>query len=118
MDDLALNRIISGNVAINIDSDVFFVKPFTPEVKYAASVEASKAFDSAFGDGILLLEESFELSGWTEDDEQALTEVIPKNIEQMKLDYFNRFALKTSRDQIAKKLASVQNIMKKLTEKK
>lgn len=118
MDDLALNRIISGNVAINLGSDVFFVRPFTPEVKYAASVEAARAFDSAFSDGILLLEECYELSEWTEEEEQALTELIPKNLEQMKLDYFNRFAMKTSRDQIGKQIKSVQKMVVKLSQKK
>lgn len=79
------------------------VEPFTFEDHYLAEIYAEEEYEKAFSEEILTIEETMEFvikeGWWSQEDDEILTK-IPKNIEQMKLDYYNNFHSVTTKKYI------------------
>lgn len=89
-----LYRILSGQTIINENGLTVIVGPFSFFDHYQAEIFAEEKYNQAFLEGHFTESETqdllVEMGLWTEDDENNLQQ-IPKNIDQMKIDYFNLF---------------------------
>jgi hypothetical protein len=92
-----LNQVLSGNIIVNSKIGLITIRQPDATIRYLADFLSEQVYDEAFEDGAYIQEEMEDLiiyhGWWTEEDEDQL-EQIPKDLEQMKLDYFNNFLRK------------------------
>lgn len=88
-------KIIVGNITIHQPSI---------DIRYAADFFSQKIYDESFSEGILTLEESYEMV----DFDESQLEQIPKDIDQMKVDYFNSFYSDSNKKFIRKAIKEKQ----------
>ena len=89
-----LNKILSGNILIQMRDNLLVVRQPSAEIRYLADFLSEQVYEEAFKQNIYLQEELEELiieNGWWTQDEEDELKQIPKDIEQMKVDYFNSF---------------------------
>lgn len=96
-----LYRIISGTNIIHLNGLTLEVRPFSVIDRCLSEIEYQKTYDDCFMNGFYTHEETLEMIGWGLDQEKALNDIYPK-IEQMKLDYFNRFIYAKDKERIKK----------------
>ena len=117
-----LYQLLSGNVAILIDGDVFFVSTPDIRIKYLAEIYSQQKYEQAFSEGFMIEEDAISLAmetgEWDEEKEELLTDKLPKNIEQMKLDYYKRFYITSSKNEIKKKIEELEKKINSLYQKK
>lgn len=86
--DFFINRIISGVLFFNYKGLTLEIRTPKPNVKYKASVIYQNHYDACIKDEVLTEEQTFETlklnNLWTDEDEKALDETIPKDIETLK----------------------------------
>lgn len=94
-----LNKILSGNILVQTRNNILTVRQPDAATRYLADF-SEQVYEDAFKNNIYLQEELEELiienAWWTQDKQDELTQ-IPKDIEQMKVDYFNSFCEITSK---------------------
>lgn len=92
-----LDRVLSGKVYLRVSDDLVCVHPPDAELRYLADFLSQDVYDEAIRAGSLTLQE-LEIflrdeGLWSKDDEDLL-EKISRDIETLKLDYFNSFHFK------------------------
>jgi hypothetical protein len=111
-----LNRLLSGIVIFKIKGICIQVKPATVEDKALADFYAQEIYEDALLDTSLTNKDVEQLlldnNWWTKEEGEAL-ETMNKNLEQMKLDYYNNFFKPDTRDYIQK---SITNLEKKIND--
>lgn len=116
-----LYQILSGIVRIRVNGFTVIVEPFSLYNRYLSEVFAEEKYEEAFSDGHLTQEEAVDLmiecGFWSEEDESNLIS-IPKNIEQMKVDYFNNHLFESSRSYIEKNINFQKKRLSDLNSKK
>lgn len=104
-----------------MSGSILTIEPFSIDLKYLAEMEAEQAYNSAFLDGAYSADELLSLirenGWWTDEDEEKLLS-LPKNIEQMKLDYYNNFHSKSTLDYIRSNITFQQNNLNQLYSRK
>ena len=89
-----LYRIISGITHLRFKTAEVFICPLTSEQKYLAEIFGDDMYDEALRSGCLVQEEVDELllnKGLWSSREEMLVEKIPKDIEELKYQYFIQF---------------------------
>lgn len=89
-----LYRIISGKTIVNLSGLTLVVRPFSVDDMYFAESVGNEVYQNMFENGCYTTYEILEISKYYEiwsDDKESLIEQIPKDIDQMKLDYYNAF---------------------------
>lgn len=91
----SLYQLLTGDVAILIDGSIFFIKPFTAKIKQLASIYAERTYEEAFMQGCLTLDQAEDLAIqnklWSEEDNELLTKILPRKVEDAKFEYFINF---------------------------
>lgn len=107
-----INSLISGTVVFKLGRQYIHVKPASAEDKTFADFFSQEQYDDALIDGLWTQEDAeqylINMGYWSEDDDK-MTKEIEKNIENMKVDYFNHFYNSSTRDYIKKNIKK-QNI--------
>lgn len=102
-----INSLISGIVVFKIGREYIHVKPASAEDRTFADFFSQEQYDDAIIDGLWTQEDAekylIAMGYWSKEDEDRIKE-IEKNIENMKVDYFNNFYSSTTRDYIKKNL--------------
>lgn len=102
-----LNSIISGIVIVKIGRQYIYVKPASAEDKTFADFFSQEQHDDALIDGIWTQQDAEEhlilIGHWKEENDKRIEE-IEKNIENMKVDYFNHFYDSTTKNYIKKNI--------------
>jgi hypothetical protein len=115
-------QLLSGNVAIFLDGDVFFVTSPDIHLKYLAEIYSQQEYNKAFSAGMMTEEDAIELAvdtgEWSDEEEDLLTNKLPKNIDQMKLDYYNRFYVTSSKNKIKQQIEEISKKANSLYQKK
>jgi len=115
-------QLLSGNVAIFLDGDVFFITSPDIHLKYLAEIYSQQEYDKAFSAGMMTEEDAIQLAidtgEWSDEEEDLLSNKLPKNIDQMKLDYYHRFYITSSKNEIKKKIEEVSKKINSLYYKK
>ena len=116
-----LNKILSGNILIQMRDNLLIVRQPSTEVRYLADFFSEQVYEDAFKTNIYLQEELEELiieNGWWTQDEEDELKQIPKDIEQMKVDYFNSFLRDNVKDLIKKGIRKKEDEFEDLTKEK
>ena len=115
-------QLLSGNVAILLDGDVFFIASPDINTKHLAEIYSQQEYERAFSEGMMTQENAIELcietGEWSPEEEELLSNKLPKNIEQMKLDYYKRFYITSSRKEIKNKIDELTKKINMLYHKK
>ena len=116
-----LNKILSGNILVQARNNILTVRQPDAATRYLADFFSEQVYEEAFKKNIYLQEELEELiienGWWTQDQEDELKQ-IPKDIEQMKLDYFNSFLRDNVKDLIKKGIRKKEDRFEDLTKEK
>lgn len=102
-----INSLISGIVIFKAGKDYVYVKPASAEDKTFADFFSQEQYDDALIDGIWTQKdaEDYLISmGYWSDEYEKRTQEIEKNIENMKVDYFNHFYNSTTKEYIKKNI--------------
>lgn len=101
--DFFINRIISETLYFNYNNLDLEIKPPTPEVKYKASVIYQRHYEDCIENEVLTEEQTLEALKlnklWTDEEEKALTETIPSDIETLKYKLYINEARPSIREQ-------------------
>lgn len=102
-----INSLISGIVVFKIGKEYIYVKPSSAEDKTFADFFSQEQYDDALIDGIWTQKDAeeylLEMGYWSKSDEEKIEE-IEKNLENMKVDYFNNFYNSTTKEYIKKNI--------------
>lgn len=116
-----LNKVLSGKFLIKMRDDVLIINQPDATVRYLADFFADEVYENAFEEGVYLQEELESLiiqnGWWTQDKEDELTQ-IPKDLEQMKVDYFNNFIRDDTKALIKKGIRKKEQRFEELTQEK
>lgn len=116
-----LNKILSGNILVQARNNILTVRQPDAATRYLADFFSEQVYEEAFKNNIYLQEELEELiienAWWTQDEEDELKQ-IPKDIEQMKLDYFNSFLRDNVKDLVKKGIRKKEDRFEDLTKEK
>ena len=116
-----LNKILSGNILVQTRNNILTVRQPDAGTRYLADFFAEQVYEEAFKQNIYLQEELEELiieNGWWTQDEEDELKQIPKDIEQMKVDYFNSFLRDDAKTLIKKGIREREDRFEKLTQDK
>lgn len=116
-----LYKVLSGKILINVSGSTLKIEPFSIDLKYLAELRAEEVYNEAFLDGNYSADEILHLireNGWWTDEDEERLKSIPKNIEQMKLDYYNNFHSKSTTEYIQKNIVSQQNTLNTIYSRK
>ena len=116
-----LNKILSGNILVQTRNNILTVRQPDATTRYLADFFCEQVYQDAFSENIYLQEELEELiieNGWWTQDEEDELKQIPKDIEQMKLDYFNSFLRDSVKDLIKKGVRKKEDRFEELTKDK
>lgn len=116
-----INRLLSGVIVFNLRGMCVQVKPATVEDKTLADFYAQEIYEESLLDCSLtqsdvdsmLLKEGW----WTKEEEESL-ELMNKNLEQMKLDYYMNFFKTDAREYIKKAIDNLEEKVNQLFMKK
>jgi hypothetical protein len=97
---MEIDKIISGKTIIRLDGELITINPPDSYTKHLAEIFSKEVYDDAFIKNVPLFEELLELTDWSDEDENNLSKVFPKNLDQMKLDYYKRFHLDSAKREI------------------
>ncbi len=116
-----LNKILSGNILVQTRNNILTVRQPDAATRYLADFFSEQVYEDAFKNNIYLQEELEELiienAWWTQDKQDELTQ-IPKDIEQMKVDYFNSFLRDNVKELIKKGISKKEDRFEDLTKEK
>ena len=116
-----INSLISGIVVFKIGREYIYVKPASAEDKTFADFFSQEQYDDALIDGIWNQDDAekylIEMGYWSQSEEDKIKE-LEKNIENMKLDYFNNFYNSSTKDYIKKNLSKQTGNSQDLLNKK
>ena len=116
-----LNKILSGNILVQTRNNILTVRQPDAGTRYLADFFAEQVYEEAFKQNIYLQEELEELiieNGWWTQDEEDELKQIPKDIEQMKVDYFNSFLRDDTKALIKRGIREREDRFEKLTQDK
>lgn len=116
-----LNKVLSGDIILKTGCGLLVVKQPSAELRYLADFFSQEVYDEAFESNIFLQEELEELiieNGWWEQEQEDLLKSIPKDLEQMKVDYFNNFIKSDVIKSIKKAIKKREDQFEKLTQTK
>ena len=116
-----LNKILSGNILVQTRNNILTVRQPDATTRYLADFFCEQIYEDAFSKNIYLQEELEELiieNGWWTQDEEDELKQIPKDIEQMKLDYFNNFLRDNVKDLVKKGIRKKEDRFEELTKNK
>jgi hypothetical protein len=116
-----LNKILSGNILVQARNNILTVRQPDAATRYLADFFSEQVYEDAFKNNIYLQEELEELiieNGWWTQDEENELKQIPKDIEQMKVDYFNSFLRDNVKELIKKGIRKKQDRFEDLTKEK
>lgn len=116
-----LNKVLSGDILINTRKGLLVVHQPSAALRYLADFFSNQAYEEAFETNIFLQEELEELiieNGWWEQEQEDLLKSIPKDLEQMKVDYFNNFIKSDVTKSIKKAIKKREEQFEKLTQAK
>jgi hypothetical protein len=116
-----LNKILSGNILVQTRNNILTVRQPDATTRYLADFFCEQVYQDAFSENIYLQEELEELiieNGWWTQDEEDELKQIPKDIENMKLDYFNSFLRDNVKDLIKKGIRGKEDRFEELTKDK
>ena len=111
-----INTLISGVIILKIGREYIFINPPSAEDKTFADFFSYEVYQDCLLEGMLKEEEVEDFlieNGFWSKEESELMEQIQKNMQQMKLDYFNSFYNSTTKEYIKKNL---KNQEKRVTE--
>ena len=122
MDDKPLiNRLLSGIVIFKLKDEYIQVKPAKVEDKAFADFYAQEIYEDGLIEG-LLTEKDIEAlmfeKGWWSKDQDDLVETLTKNLDQMKLDYYNNFFKEDTKQYIKRAIDSQKDKISDLFQKK
>lgn len=89
-----LNKVLSGIIIVRSKNGLITIRQPCAQIRYAADFFASNVYNEAFEENVFLSEELEEViikNGWWTQLQQDRIDAIPKEVEQMKLDYYNSF---------------------------
>lgn len=116
-----LDRILSGKVFVRVSDDLVCVHPPDAELRYLADFLSQDVYDEAIRAGSLTLQELeifLRSEGlWSKDDEDLL-EIISRDLEQLRVEYFRAFCYKSRLPAIKAEITSRQNHMQRLSNKR
>jgi hypothetical protein len=115
-----INSLISGIVVFKIGREYIYVKPASAEDRTFADFFSQEQYDDALIDGLWTQDDAekylIEMGYWSKEEEEKIEE-LEKNMENMKLDYFNNFYNSSTKDYIKsnlkKQTANHQELMNK-----
>ena len=116
-----INTLISGVIILKIGREYIFINPPSAEDKTFADFFSYEIYEDCLLDGMLKEEEVEEFlieNGFWSKEESELMEQIQKNMQQMKLDYFNSFYNSTTKEYIQKNLEKQEKRVSELYKKK
>lgn len=116
-----LNKILSGNILVQTRNNILTVRQPDAATRYLADFFCEQIYEDAFSKNIYLQEELEELiieNGWWTQEEEDELKQIPKDIEQMKLDYFNSFLRDNTKTLIKKAIRKKEDRFEELTKDK
>jgi len=116
-----LNKVLSGKILIKMRDNVLIVHQPDATVRYLADFFADDIYDDAFKKGVYIQEELEDLiieNGWWAQEKEDELKQIPKDIEQMKVDYFNNFIRDETRAFIKKGIRKKEDRFEELTQEK
>ena len=116
-----INTLISGVIILKIGREYIFVNPPSAEDKTFADFFSYEVYEDCLLEGMLKEEEVEEFlieNGFWSKEESELMEQIQKNMQQMRLDYFNSFYNSTTKEYIKKNLEKQEKRVSKLYKKK
>ena len=116
-----LNKILSGNILVQTRNNILTVRQPDATTRYLADFFCEQVYEDAFSKNIYLQEELEELiieNGWWTQEEEDELKQIPKDIEQMKLDYFNSFLRDNTKTLIKKAIRKKEDRFEELTKDK
>jgi len=115
-----LNKVLSGKILVKIRDNVLIVHQPDATIRYLADFFADDIYEDAFKKGVYIQEELEDLiieNGWWAQEKEDELKQIPKDIEQMKVDYFNNFIRDETRAFIKKALEKKKTVLKNLHRK-
>lgn len=116
-----LNQVLSGKFLVKMRDDVLIINQPDATVRYLADFFADEVYEDAFKEGVYVHEELEHIiiqnGWWTQDKEDELTQ-IPKDLEQMKVDYFNNFIRDDTKSLIKKGIRKKESRFEELTQEK
>ena len=116
-----INRLLSGIVIFKLKGEYVHVKPAKVEDKAFADVYGQEVYEDALLEGVLRNKDIDQLlveKGWWSQEEDEKLETLNKNLEQMKVDYYNSFFKETTRDYIKKSIVRQNKNIGNLFDKK
>jgi len=116
-----LNKVLSGNILIQMRDNLLIVRQPSVEIRHLADFFAEKAYEEAFEQNIFVQDELEDLiieNGWWTQEQEDELKKIPKDLEQMKVDYFNSFLRDDSKRLIKKGIKQQEERFEKLTHEK
>jgi len=116
-----INTLISGVIILKIGREYIFVNPPSAEDKTFADFFSYEVYEDCLLEGMLKEEEVEEFlieNGFWSKEESELMEQIQKNMQQMRLDYFNSFYNSTTKEYIQKNLEKQEKRVSELYKKK
>ena len=116
-----INTLISGVIILKIGREYIFINPPSAEDKTFADFFSYEIYEDCLLEGMLKEEEVEEFlieNGFWSKEESELMEQIQKNMQQMKLDYFNSFYNSTTKEYIQKNLEKQEKRVSELYKKK
>lgn len=108
---ILINRLLSGIVIFRLQNSTVHVKPALVEDKALAEFYAQEAYEDSILEGVLTRDSSKELliaNNFWDDEKDKLLEKLEKNLDQMKVDYFNHFYKEDARGYIKSSIESLK----------
>lgn len=96
-------KILSGKIFIKVNGSVLVIEPFSIDDRYMAEIISQEEYDQAFESGCLTEDETISIlmdQGWWSGEDELQLIQIPKNIDQMKVDYYNNFHSESTKQYI------------------
>ena len=116
-----LNKVLSGDIITKIGEDIMITRQSSARERYLADFFSYQVYEQAFKEGVFVQEEieliAIENGWWTEEKEEELKN-IPKDIEQMRVDYYNNFIRDNAKLLIKKAINKKEERYKKLISEK
>lgn len=116
-----INSLISGIVVFKLGREYIHVKPASAEDRTFADFFSQEQYDDALIDGLWTQEDAeqflIEMGHWSLEDEEKIKE-LEKNLENMRVDYFNNFYNSSTKDYIKKNIDKLVDRNQDLLNKK
>lgn len=116
-----LNKVLSGDIITKIGEDIMITHQPSARERYLADFFSGQVYEQAFKEGVFVQEEieliAIQNGWWTEEKEEELKK-IPKDMEQMKVDYYNNFIRDSTRSLIKKAIRQREERWEKLISEK